>query len=211
MGHGFCNRLEGKLTFGFFLANCKPLKTLLRRSFAEVVVWVLNGAFVSQEKKKKRPDGVRQQSGGSFVGSGGRELRRDGIKEFSVGAQFKMTFWGSEQTEGKCVITDTHTQHTHALWHPPHSAAPSLACLLFVLPTLSLFIPALPLFLWVTLTRVWGWRKTADERSRKRRRRRTYQRGNQWVCPPHQTAAFDTVSHCATALLGDFSGYFHRL
>lgn len=33
-----------------------------------------------------------KHSGGSFVGSGGRELQWDGIKGFSVGAQFKMTF-----------------------------------------------------------------------------------------------------------------------
>lgn len=76
-----------------------------------------------------------------------------------------MTFWGLAQTERKCVITNRPTsgytrRHTESLSSHAHfmaslhPATPSPGCLLSSLP--ALFVPSLPLFLWVTLTRAWG-------------------------------------------------------
>lgn len=117
-----------------------------------------------------------------------------------------MTFWGSEQTEGKCVITDTHRQTTYTRFMTSSPLSRPLTCM-FALPitnTLTLYPSSSSLPVNNSDQSV-GLKEDSDDRKgKRRRRRRTYQR----VCPPQQTVAFDTVSLHATASLGDFFWLF---
>lgn len=94
------------------------------------------------------------------------------------------------KVSNKCTHTQMHTctytgglsSHTFFMVSL-RPATPSPWCLLASLPALLLFIPSLPLFLWVTLTRAWGGGEEEEEEEEDTTRR------DRWVCPPHQTAA----------------------
>lgn len=103
------------------------------------------------------------------------------------------------------VSSQTHTDtphHIHRLYGIPPTQPPP--------DTLTLYPSASCLPVSNSDQSV-GFQEDSSDRKGKNRRRRTYQRSNQWVCQPHQTVAFNTIGLHATALLWDFSGYLHRL
>lgn len=114
-----------------------------------------------------------------------------------------MTFWGLLQTKKTCVIktgqkADTwrHTTSSPAYFTASLNPANPSQCLLSSLPALVLFVPSLPLFLWVTPAIAWssGGGGYAKERP--------------MGVSTTPDCGFCTLSLLTTRQVRDFSSYF---